>query len=81
MINSKMPIIKTKFLPPLFRDTFVIRPRQIKKLRLAYEYPLTLVHAGPGYGKSAALSSFTREIASKYCWYTISQQEDEFFLF
>lgn len=80
-MKMKLPIIKTKFIPPIFKDTYVIRPKLINKFSKAHDYPLTFIHAGPGYGKSSSLSSFSKETSILNCWYSISKQEDEFLPF
>ncbi len=81
MMKMKLSIIKTKFIPPIFRDTYVLRPKLTNKLSQALDYPLTFIHAGAGYGKSASLSSFSKETPILTCWYSISKQEDEFLPF
>lgn len=81
VMKMKLPIIKTKFIPPVFRDTYVLRPKLMSKLSKAVDYPLTIVHAGAGYGKSTSLSFFSKETPILSCWYSITKQEDEFFPF
>lgn len=81
VMKMKLPIIKTKFTPPIFRDTYVLRPKLMNKLSKGVDYPLTIVHAGAGYGKSASLSFFSKETPILSCWYSITKQEDEFLPF
>jgi LuxR family transcriptional regulator, maltose regulon positive regulatory protein len=80
-MKYKFSIIKTKFNPPHFKETIIARPSLMKKLMNIKKYPLTIIHSGPGYGKSTALVSILKDFRAKYCWYTISKQDDNFFPF
>ncbi|RXJ00293.1 transcriptional regulator [Anaerobacillus alkaliphilus] len=78
---KRYPLIKTKFIPPLIKDTNVYRPELIKKMRRILEVPITLIHSGPGYGKSSSIASFLENQKGPYCWYALSKQEDNFIPF
>ncbi len=70
-------ILKTKLVPPRIKATIIRRPKLIKKLNGIINYPLTLIHSGPGYGKSTMLSSFFQDERMPYCWYTVSNNDDD----
>ncbi|MFN7252441.1 MAG: BTAD domain-containing putative transcriptional regulator [Anaerobacillus sp.] len=78
---KKYPLIKTKFIPPLIKNTNLYRPMLIKKMRSILEVPITLIHSGPGYGKSSSIASYLEYQQGKFCWYTLSKQEDNFVSF
>ncbi|HEX7064715.1 MAG TPA: transcriptional regulator, partial [Bacillales bacterium] len=75
-MNTDFPIFRTKLTPPQVKQTVLRRPSMVKKLRGIPDFPVTLVHSGPGYGKSTALASFLKG-RNDFCWYTVSQQDDE----
>ncbi|WP_413356518.1 BTAD domain-containing putative transcriptional regulator [Robertmurraya sp. 2P01SA] len=45
------------------------------------KYPLTLVHAGAGYGKSTALALFVSDEKASCCWYSITSSDDDIITF
>lgn len=74
---GKIPIIQSQLSPPPIKDRFVRRAKINRKLINANKYPLTLLHAGAGYGKSTALALFVHDISPNACWYSISQNDDD----
>lgn len=72
-----IPIIASQFAPPAGRVHDVSRRLLNKKLRDIPAVPLTLVHAGAGYGKSTALASFAADFSGEVCWYTLSKRDDD----
>ncbi|WP_077324439.1 BTAD domain-containing putative transcriptional regulator [Virgibacillus siamensis] len=74
---GKIPIIHSQLSPPPMRDRFVRRVKVNRKLHHAAEYPLTIVHAGAGYGKSTALAAYVRDADMDICWYSISRNDDD----
>ena len=79
-MNGHFPIFRTKLTPPRLKQTVLRRPSVMKKLHGICDFPLTLIHSGPGYGKSTALSSFLVN-RSDYCWYSVSHHDDEIISF
>ena len=76
-----IPIVHSQLSPPPIRDRFVQRSHLNKKLMQIPNYPLTLLYAGAGYGKSTALSLFTKNRNAAVCWYSISKNDDDLFPF
>lgn len=74
-------VLKMKLAPPSIKKHMLRRPQLTRKLKRLTDYPLTLVHSGPGYGKSTALSGYIRTAGSPYAWYGISAQDDDLFPF
>ncbi|MBU9714345.1 BTAD domain-containing putative transcriptional regulator [Evansella tamaricis] len=69
-------VLKTKLEPPMVDNQVLFRPTVMKRLRKAKDAPLTLVHGGPGFGKSTALSAFLRTGSYPFVWYTVTEQDD-----
>ncbi|KAA0547623.1 transcriptional regulator [Bacillus sp. BGMRC 2118] len=74
---SSSSILHTKLIPPSIKDDILRRPTLTKKLHSITTVPLTIVHSGPGYGKSTAVSTFLSDLRKTYCWYSISSYDDE----
>jgi LuxR family transcriptional regulator, maltose regulon positive regulatory protein len=73
----KIPIIKTKLLIPAIKDNYIRRSKLTRKLKNIKEFPLTLIHAGAGYGKSTALSLNMMDEKQMGSWYSISSTDDD----
>ncbi len=76
-MKSSFPIIQSQFAPPPIRQKFIQRSHVNKKLTTVTEYPLTIVYAGAGYGKSTALSLFFQRAKTAVSWYTIAKNDDD----
>ncbi|SEC62551.1 BTAD domain-containing putative transcriptional regulator [Paenibacillus sp. GP183] len=76
MKNVKF-ILKTKLTPPQMKKQVLHRAGLIKKLKRMNQYKMTLVHSGPGYGKSTALASFLLAESATYSWYSTSAHDDD----
>ncbi|AXI08175.1 transcriptional regulator [Oceanobacillus zhaokaii] len=72
-----IPVIQSQLAPPPVRNRFIQRSKLNKKLMTISNYPLTLLYAGAGYGKSTALALFLQNKNSLACWYSISQNDDD----
>jgi len=68
-------VLRARLLPPRPRPHILMRPRLQEKLSEALEVPLTIVQAGPGYGKTTALTSFLRTQPHPVVWYSASEGE------
>ncbi|WP_341984588.1 BTAD domain-containing putative transcriptional regulator [Rossellomorea oryzaecorticis] len=73
---TEIPIIETKFVPPVVKETYIRRPALMKKMRTITNYKLLIVHSGAGYGKSTAISQFLQDESLTYCWYSITANDD-----
>ncbi|MFN8483399.1 MAG: LuxR C-terminal-related transcriptional regulator [Anaerolineae bacterium] len=62
--------------PPLPPDN-VARPRIVAPLRRVLDYPLTLVSAPGGYGKSTAVAQALAEVAAPSVWLTVDEYDNE----
>ncbi|MCA1056433.1 transcriptional regulator [Rossellomorea aquimaris] len=75
-MSAEIPIIETKFVPPVVKDAYIRRPELMKKMRAFTNYKLAIVHSGAGYGKSTAISQFLQDENIDYCWYSITSNDD-----
>lgn len=72
-----IPIMKTKLMVPTVHGDFIRLARLFKKLKTISDYPLTLIHAGAGYGKSTGLALYAQNENERCCWYTVSAMDDD----
>src|SRR5690554_1252101 len=76
-MRSEHFVLKTKLEPPMIDNQILFRQSVMKLLKRSKEKPLTLVQAGPGFGKSTAVSAYLRQGAHRYVWYTVTEQDDQ----
>lgn len=62
---------------PRLRRSLVPRPRLMTLLSDAVDYPLTVVKAGAGYGKTTACSAFARTLDLPLSWITLTADEQD----
>ncbi len=65
-------IILSQLTPPAQRTHVLQRPRVVQALKHAIKYPLSIIEAGTGYGKSTAIISFISSLSRPVFWFTIS---------
>lgn len=65
-------IILSQINPPAQRSRVLVRERINQRLEGMLHYPLTILEAGTGYGKSTAILSFLREKDLPIYWFTLS---------
>ncbi len=75
-MTTEIPIIETKFVPPVVKESYIRRPSLMKKLKAITDYKLMIVHSGAGYGKSTAISQFLQDVKLGHCWYSITQTDE-----
>ena len=73
-------VIKSKLVPPQPRRDLFQRVKLQEKYRSSLLYPLTLVHAGTGFGKTTALLELCG-VFPKVLWYTITEPDRDPALF
>ncbi|WP_407271744.1 BTAD domain-containing putative transcriptional regulator [Radiobacillus sp. PE A8.2] len=73
---EQIPVIQSQIIPPSVKELHLRRASLHKKLAAISRYPLTIVHAGAGYGKTTALTLFVHDICPTACWYTVSPNDD-----
>jgi LuxR family maltose regulon positive regulatory protein len=73
-------VIRSQLIPPRQRKGVLRRPRLEARLKAVLDYPLTLVQAGTGYGKSTALADLANAVDHLF-WYAISEPDRDPLLF
>ncbi|CAN5198403.1 BTAD domain-containing putative transcriptional regulator [soil metagenome] len=68
-------VVRTRFVPPTLRRHIIARPRLEAILDQAIEYPLTVVKAEPGYGKTTAVASWLATTDYAQVWYNVGETE------
>ena len=74
-------VIRTKLIPPRPNRRLLERPRLAERLDGLWDHPLTIITAGPGYGKSTALASYLATRREKAFWYSVGEADAEPLLF
>jgi len=74
-------VVRTRFLPPRLPHRWLPRARLDRFLAAAAEYPMTVVSASAGYGKSTALASFAARGGWPTLWYSLGNGIDDPLLF
>lgn len=74
-------IILSQVNPPAQRSHVLLRERISSLLSTTLSYPLSMVQAGTGYGKSTAIISFINTIKNPVYWFTISGSDRDPTLF
>ncbi len=73
-------VIKSKLIPPQPHRDLFHRARLQEKFRISLNYPLTIVHAGTGFGKTTALLELSGLYSQVY-WYDITEPDRDPALF
>lgn len=68
-------VLRTKLIPPPRSARILPRPRITEALRSAFDYRLTILQAGAGYGKSTALAELASEVQP--VWYQVSNEDND----
>lgn len=74
---ANFPLIKRKLLPPTVPASYVRRERLMERM-LAGQDPrskLTLVTAGPGYGKSTLVADYVATTGCSACWLNLEPHD------
>ena len=69
-------VLRTKIIPPLRNARTLTRPRVNQILTQAFDYRLTILQAGAGYGKSTALAELAGE-TQPIVWYQVSDEDND----
>jgi len=73
-------VIRSKLLPPQPHRGIFQRERILQRLHSAVQSPLTIVHAGTGFGKTTALLELSR-LYKKVFWYQVTEPDRDPMLF
>ncbi len=71
------PILTTKLFIPPVRSDLLPRPHLIKKLEEIADYPLTLISASAGSGKTTILSEWVSSADHPVAWVSLDSADDD----
>jgi len=74
-MTHRNQIILSQLTPPAQKSSILDRPRVLHLLKQSLDYPLTILVAETGYGKTTSALSLIKSIRLPYFWYTISRNE------
>src|SRR5690625_6425726 len=74
---EKLRIINSKLIPPIPSATYMRRSSFIKQMNIAIRHRLTILHSGPGFGKSMGLAQYFKDSKEIYSWYTVTAEDDD----
>jgi LuxR family transcriptional regulator, maltose regulon positive regulatory protein len=66
-------VVHARFIPPRLRSELLARPRIYTLFNHILEYPLTLIKAEAGYGKTTAIAAFLAQSDLQFGWYSIGE--------
>ena len=80
-MSNRSLIILSRLAPPAQRSNILPRERVTALLRGSLEYPVTILQAGTGYGKSTSLLTFIEKLDFPIFWFSVSADDRDPTLF
>lgn len=74
-MSSLTRVVLSQLTPPASRGNVLTRERLDETLRQVLDFPLTIVCAGTGYGKTTSILDFIQKLNIPVFWYSISPIE------
>lgn len=74
-------LLKSKLSMPKLDGKVLFRPVLRERLSVLLEYPVTVITAGAGYGKTTALLQILAEIDKPCGWYSPGPEDDNVYIF
>ncbi|MCX7568843.1 BTAD domain-containing putative transcriptional regulator [Tumebacillus sp. DT12] len=81
MRNEQHLVLATKLVPPRVKAQCLRRERLHDLFAAVTDYPVTLIQAAAGYGKSTALVAHLCSRFDHVAWYSVEEGERDIFLF
>lgn len=76
----QVPLVVTKFFVPIASHTLIARPRLTALLEESLKYPLTLVSAPAGFGKTTLLSAWVQSFPPNHpqlAWLSLDEEDND----
>ena len=72
-------LLRLRASPPMVSSGFVVRERLGERLTAAVDHPVTLISAGPGYGKTLTLASWSHLTSNsgRVAWLSIDETDND----
>ena len=80
-MSNRSLIILSRLAPPAQRSNILPRERVTSLLSGSLQYPLTILQAGTGYGKSTSLLTFIEPLDFPVFWFSVSADDRDPTLF
>ena len=80
-MSNRSLIILSRLAPPAQRSNILPRERVTALLRSSLAYPVTILQAGTGYGKSTSLLTFIEKLDFPVFWFSVSADDRDPTLF
>ena len=77
-------LLATKFFIPFSSHALILRPRLLTLLSRSFEYPLTMISAPAGFGKTTLLSNWVQSLPperARIAWVSLDEGDNEPVLF
>jgi ATP/maltotriose-dependent transcriptional regulator MalT len=74
---SSPDLLVTKLEMPVIQTARLVRTRAIDRLAHAVDYPLTVLSAPSGYGKSTALTQWVSETPAHVAWLLLDENDND----
>lgn len=73
--------LASKFIVPSLAKDVILVKSFMEKIKDCGRFPLTLIKAGPGYGKSTSIGFYFKNFGKRYYWFNLSGDNNELFNF
>lgn len=80
-LSDQSQVVRARFLSPRLRSELLVRARLDGLFNRLLEYPLTLIKAEAGYGKTTAVAAFLTQSGLPFGWYRIGESGVEPYTF
>jgi len=74
---GQAPLLATKLFVPRLRQNLVSRQHLVDRLNKCLDYPLTLVAAPAGFGKTTLVSTWVRNLSQPVAWLTLDAADND----
>jgi len=75
-----IPLTKTKFFLPKVPRTIIHRPRLVSLLNRCVRFPLTLISASAGFGKTTLLAEWVAQSEDRVAWVSLDRSDNDEYL-
>lgn len=74
---TSLDLLVTKLEMPLVDHETLVRTRAIERMDQALAYPLTIINAPSGYGKSTLVAAWARETSARVAWLLLDENDND----
>lgn len=74
---TSLDLLVTKLEMPLVDHRTLVRTRAIERMDQALAYPVTIINAPSGYGKSTLVAAWARETSARVAWLLLDENDND----